>query len=150
MQGRQPTFSPGPGEGSAGTNALWLQHHWLTLPRLCGQLTGFAAALQRCDVLGQPFVEPCTRPLPNLLETETQDLKPRFLQEESRGRSEKPPHQVWPSQFLHTTLTPLKHMEGQDFQLRIQWFPCTLQLPQISNSSPHLFSPVLPWSFFQH
>lgn len=66
----RPTFAPGPGEGTADPDALGLRHGWLALPRLRVHLGGFAAALQRRDVLGQPLVEPGTRPLPNLWETQ--------------------------------------------------------------------------------
>lgn len=79
----QPTFSPGPGEGEAAPDALGLQLGRLALPGLGLQLQGFAAAaaaaaLQRPDVLGQPFVEPRPRPLPDLPETQTGHLKLGF------------------------------------------------------------------------
>lgn len=78
----QPTFSPGPGEGEAAPDALGLRLGRLALPGLGLQLQGFAAAaaaaLQRPDVLGQPFVEPRPRPLPHLPKTQTGQFKLGF------------------------------------------------------------------------
>ena len=61
------TSPSGPGIDAAGLRASGLLLCWLHRQRLEGGVIGLAGGLQGQDELGDPFVEPGPRPLPDLV-----------------------------------------------------------------------------------